>query len=107
MAFDFTFERLDVYRLAVDVARWMRRTSWPRGTAHLKDQGTRAADSTVLNVAEGHSRGGKPGRNHYTIAQGSAGEALAVLDVVGLPGGAEQQQKLRRVAAMLEKMKAR
>jgi len=107
MAYDFTFEGLDVYRLAVEVARWMRRSSWPTGTAHLKDQGIRAADSTVLNIAEGHSRGGKPGRNHYRVAQGSAGEALAVLDIAGLPGAPEQQQKLRRIGAMLERLKQR
>lgn len=107
MAYDYGFERTDVYRLAVRVARWMRRSSWPAGTAHLRDQGTRAADSVVLNIAEGLSRGGKPGRNHLRIAQGSAGEALAVLDLVDLPGGPEQQQLLRRVGAMLQKMKGR
>lgn len=106
MAYDFAFEQLDVYRLSVAVARWMRQAPWPTGTAHLKDQGTRAADSTVLNIAEGCSRGGNPGRNHYRIAQGSAGEALAVLDLVDLPGGRDQQQLLRRVGAMLQRMKA-
>lgn len=105
MAYDFTFEQMDVYRLALSVARWMRRAPWPAGTAHLKDQGTRAADSTVLNIAEGCSRGGKPGRNHFRIAQGSAGEALAVLDLVDLPAGTDQQQLLRRVGAMLHRMK--
>ncbi len=107
MAYDYDFENMDVYRLARAVARWMRRTSWPAGTAHLRDQGTRAADSAVLNIAEGLSRGGKPGLNHLRIAQGSAGEALAVLDLVELPGGAEQQQLLRRVGAMLQRMKRR
>ncbi len=106
MAYDFTFERLDVYRLSVEVARWMRKARWPVGAAHLRDQGTRAADSIVLDVAEGCSRGGKPGRNHYRIAQGSAGEALAVLDLVDLPAAAEQQQRLRRIGAMLQRMRA-
>ncbi len=83
----------------------MRRVTWPTDTAHLEDQGTRAADSAVLNIAEGRTLGGKPGKNHYRIAQGSAGEALAVLDLVTLPGGRDTQQLLRRVGAMLEKMK--
>ena len=107
MTYDFDFEGLDAYRVAVDVARWMRGVRWPTGTSHLKDQGTRAADSMVLNLAEGVSRGGKPGRNQLRIAQGSAGEALAVLDLVDLPGAKDQQVKLRRVGAMLQKLKAR
>ena len=107
MAYDFAFENMDVYRLARGVARWMRQTTWPTGASHLRDQGTRAADSIVLNIAEGLSRGGKPGRNHFRIAQGSAGEVLAVLDLIDLPGGAEQQQLLRRVGAMLQKLKGR
>ena len=104
MAYEFGFEDLDVYRLAVEVARWMRAQSWPTYTAHLKDNGTRAADSTVLNTAEGYTRRGRAGNNQLGIAQASAGEALAVLDVVDLPGGRDQQQKLRRIGAMLQKM---
>ncbi len=104
---DFPFERLDAYRVALSVARWMRQTDWPVGTAHLHDQGTRAADSMVLNLAEGVSRGGRPGANHLRIAMGSAGEALAVLDLADLPGGREQQQKLRRVGAMLSRLRTR
>lgn len=101
MTSGFGFERLDVYREAVSVARWLRRSRWPTGSAHLKDQGTRSAESMVLNIAEGCARGGKPGVNHYRIAMGSAGETLAVLDLVDLTGGTEQQQRLRRVGAML------
>jgi len=96
---------LDVYRVALSIARWMRQARWPTGAAHLKDQGTRAAESMVLDIAEGCSRGGKAGRNHFRIAQGSAGEALAVLDLADLPGGGEQQQRLRRVGAMLQRRK--
>jgi four helix bundle protein len=102
----FRFEQLDVYRLALAVARWMYRVKWPAGMAHLKDQGIRAADSVVLNIAEGSARGGRPGQNHYRIAQGSAGEALAVLDIASLRNCAEQQQRLRRVSAMLQRMRA-
>ncbi len=107
MDYDYRFEQMDVYRVAVTVARWMRSQHWPTGSSHLKDQGTRAADSMELNIAEGIGRGGKPGRNHLRIAQGSAAETLAVLDLIELPGAAEQQQRLRRVGAMLQKLKAR
>ncbi|MBT3218362.1 MAG: four helix bundle protein [Proteobacteria bacterium] len=104
MPYEFGFEKTDAYRLMVEVARWMRAQNWPTGTAHLKDQGTRAADSAVLNLAEGYTRRGRAGNNQLRIAQASAAEVLAVLDVMDLPGSAKQQQKLRRVAAMLQKM---
>ena len=106
MAYDFVFERMDVYRVAVEVARWMRRQTWPTGASHLREQGTRAADSMVLNIAEGVGRGGKPGRNHFRIALGSAAEALAVLDIATLADTPAQQQKLRRVGAMLHRLQA-
>jgi four helix bundle protein len=100
----YRFENLDVYRVALSVARWTHKVRWPNGLADLKDQGIRAADSAVLNIAEGVARGGRPGLNHFRIAQGSAGELLAVLDIAALPGSAEQQERLRRVGAMLQKM---
>jgi four helix bundle protein len=103
----FPFESLDVYRLSVSVARWMHATRWPAGMAHLKDQGTRAADSVVLNLAEGLARGGKPGANHLRIAIGSAGEALACLDIADFPGCHERREELRRVGAMLSRLRAR
>jgi four helix bundle protein len=100
----FDHEGLDAYRLALEVARWIGKATFPRGAADLKDQGTRAARSTVLNIAEGRSRSGRARSNHYSIARGSAAETCSVLDLVDLPGGEEQQQKLRRVNRMLHKM---
>lgn len=50
-------------------------------------------------------RGGKAGLNHYRIALGSAGECCAALDVVEVAGGPAMQAKLRRVGAMLWRMK--
>jgi four helix bundle protein len=103
----FRFETLDVYRLSVSIARWMHATRWPAGMTHLKDQGTRAADSIVLNLAEGLSRGGKPGANHLRIAMGSAGEALACLDIADFPGCEDRREELRRVSAMLNRLRTR
>ncbi len=94
-------ETLDAYRLAVEVARWVRATQFPRGDSALRDQAKRAADSVVLNLAEGcHSLGGNRGK-HYRIARGSAAEVCAVLDLVDLDEGPLRQSQLRRVVAML------
>jgi len=97
----FDHENLDVYRLALEVARACIGLRIPTGRSHLSDQILRAADSTVLNIAEGRARGGDAGRNHYRIALGSAAEACAGLDLVGSPEALAEQPKLRRVGAML------
>jgi len=97
-------ERLDVYQVALEVARWMVRVPFPRGLSDLKNQGARAACSVVLNIAEGARRRGKAKTNHFEIARGSAAEAQTVLLIVDLPGGEEQVAKLRRVDRMLERM---
>jgi four helix bundle protein len=107
MQHEFAFEGLDVYRLAVDVARWVRTTKWPTGASHLKDQATRAADSVVLNIAEGMARGGRPGANHLRVALGSAGEVLAALDVADFRGCHERRTQLRRIGAMLNRLRVR
>ena len=105
---EFTHERLDVYRLALDVARWARRQHLPAADAHLRDQLVRAADSMVLNIAEGCGRDpGNARRNHYRIAAGSAAEVGALLDLVALREGSERQGDLRRIAAMLYKLARR
>ena len=107
----FDHEGLDAYKLAVEVARWFRATRFPRGDADLHDQGKRASQSVALNIAEGRARTAKSrihgvGGDHSTIAHGSAAEACAVLDVVDVAAGAEQQNKLRRVGQMLRGMGA-
>jgi four helix bundle protein len=62
--------------------------------------------STCLNLAEGRSRKGLARINHYEIAKGSAAEACTVLDLVDIPGAPANQQKLRRIGAMLTKLGA-
>ena len=99
--YEFAHESLDVYRIALEVARWIGETRFPAGCADLRDQAVRASRSVVLNIAEGRARGGDAGRNHYRIALGSAAESCAVLDLVPLPGGPERLAALRRVGAML------
>ena len=107
MKFHFDHERLDCYQLAIGVARWFARTPFPRGRAELRRQGQDAADSVVLNIAEGagRRRANNAGKNHHQIALGSAAETCAVLDLAGnLPGAAAQQTNLRRIGAMLARM---
>jgi four helix bundle protein len=104
MQHQFDHETLDVYRLALEVCRWLASTEFPRGWAWLRDQAQRSAGSSVLNIAEGRARGGDAGRNHYRIALGSAAETCAALDIAPVVGVADQQAKLRRVGAMLSKM---
>ncbi|MBW2458632.1 MAG: four helix bundle protein [Deltaproteobacteria bacterium] len=105
MQYQFNHERLDVFRLAVEVNQWVCRAGFPRGRSSLRDQAMRASDSVVCNIAEGCSKKGTvQGKGHLMTALGSAGECCAALGCVSLPGSAEQQDKLRRIGAMLYKM---
>jgi four helix bundle protein len=97
----FPHERLRCYGKALAVARWFDGVRLPAWRHNLRDQGMRAMDSVVLNMAEGCSRGGRAGRNHFRIARGSAAEMCAVLDRLALPGGEAQQEELRAISAML------
>ena len=97
----FPHETLRAYQQAVQISRWVSATRFPRGMAWAKDQAQRAAGSVALNIAEGRGRAGQARRNHYEIAYASASEACAALDLLDLPGAAEQQQQLRDIGAML------
>ena len=98
-------ERLDAYRLICEVANWVRDAKFPRGDSDLKDQARRASRSAGLNLAEGAYRDGKARLYHFRIAAGSASECCSALDFVILPGVDEQQAKLRRVVAMIGKLR--
>ena len=102
----FDHETLNAYKLLAQVARWYLTARFPRGTASLKNQGLVAAQSAALNLAEGRSRKGHARINHYEISKASAAEACAVLDLVDIPGGTDNQYKLRRAGAMLTKLGA-
>jgi four helix bundle protein len=100
----FGHERLDVYRLAKEIATWFDQAPIPRGRANLKDQGARAIDSVLLNIGEGAGKTGDARKYHYGVALGSAAEMCVVLDRLPMPGAPDQQVKLRRVGAMLSRM---
>lgn len=106
MDYRFDHENLDCYRLALDVARWVADAAFPANSASLRDQAVRAAQSVVLNIAEGRARGGQAGRNHFKIALGSAAETCAVLDLLATEPARTNQALLRRVGAMLRKLAA-
>ena len=103
--FEFNHERLDCYQLAREVADWAVSQASPPERKHLRDQLTRAADSMVLNIAEGSGKEAGAARRHpYNIALGSAAEVCAVLDLVRFPEGNARQDQLRRIGAMLYRM---
>lgn len=90
-----SIENLDAYRLSVEINHAVSEHSYPPGRAHLKDQALRAADSLVLNIAEGMGRGrqSKAGRNHFRIARGSLLEVFAVVDLLKM--GDDLKQRIR------------
>ena len=101
----FAHETLDAYRFALEVARWVRSARWARGDAHLKDQARRAADSVVLNLAEGASHEKGHRGKHFGIAKASAAEVAACLELAMLPGWEGQVAKLRRVKLMIRSLR--
>ena len=75
-------ERLDVYRLALEFRGSLAPLAKMRGIAPLRDQLYRAADSVVLNIAEGAGRNSRSDKQrHYEIAKGSATECAAALEL--------------------------
>ena len=102
---ELAHEGLHVYRTALGVARWAAGQAIPAYRKHLRDQLLRAADSVVLNIAEGAGHDpGESRRHHYRIAAASAAEVAAVLDLLDLPGGAALQAELRVVVGSLYKL---
>ena len=100
----FDYERLDAYKIALLASRAVAALDFGDGRGRLRDQAVRAAESAVLNIAEGRMRQGKTRHQHYRIALGSAGEACAALDILNVPECQPIQSNLRRVGAMLHRM---
>ncbi len=107
------FERLDVYRVAIDLLALVVRitTRMPRGHADLRDQLRRASSSIPLNIAEGTGKTSAADRAHFhAIARGSAFECAAILDVLrqfGVVTAEDFDQGkvlLSRIVAMLSKL---
>ena len=80
----FIFEKLDVYKKAVDFAEKICELTkdFPKGNYYLSDQLNRAALSISTNIAEGNGRYHKADRsNFFRIARGSAFECIPILEV--------------------------
>ena len=81
------FERLDVYRVALEFQALASSIQLPQGRRELRDQLERAALSIVLNTAEGAGRTGAADKaRFFAMARGSAMECAAVLDVLRATG---------------------
>ncbi len=80
----FLFEKLRVYREAVELAESIisLTKTFPRGFYFLADQLNRAATSVPANIAEGNGRFTKADRkNFFIIARGSLLECIPLLDI--------------------------
>ena len=109
----FNFQRLDVYRCAIDflAACASITQQLPRGNGALSDQLRRAALSIPLNIAEAQGRS-SPGEaaRAYAIARGSAMECAAIIDAarvlnaVSAHDATKGQALLVRVVSMLSKL---
>jgi four helix bundle protein len=104
-------ERLDVYRIALEFRQSLGILDTIRNISALRDQIYRAADSVVLNIAEGtgrHAQADK--RRHYSYARGSAmecGAALALLHASGALGVVAYQERrmiIIRIVQMLSRL---
>ncbi len=71
------------YNVALDLVRSLRLIveQLRSHSSNLADQVERAGTSLVLNLGEGNRRAGKDPRRFFVIAQGSASEIQAALDV--------------------------
>ena len=86
-------ERLDAYRVTREFYVLALSLVPARGEGELRDQLNRAALSAFLNCAEGAARVSPRDKAHFfSTARGSAMEAAALVDVIGLrrlaPAGA-------------------
>jgi four helix bundle protein len=113
MELNFDHERLDVYRLAIEVVASVGELAdaIPRGKRisaikHLEE----ASTSIALNIAEGNGKRSRADRGRYVdIARGSAFETAACLDVLvsrrRLRGEdvRDDKNRLVRIVSMLTK----
>ena len=86
-SFEFTHDRLRVYQLAREFLATAAELvgSLPRGETEIRDQLKRAADSVLLNTAEGAGRSSGPDEaRFYDYARGSGTECAAILDVFAI-----------------------
>jgi len=112
-SYPFSHQRLDVHRVALEMARRSRELAdrVPRGYRSFADQLLRAAGQTVLLIGEGANRytaGQK--RQRYTEARGECGEVASCVELLATLRLAPQAEAdaimhlAGRVAAMLTRL---
>ncbi len=103
-------EKLDAYRVALEMHEALNATLPRRCLRDLRDQLVRASTSVVLNIAEGAGRASLADkRRFYEIARGSATECAAILDLLRLQGGgsAADRDRARRLVTRVVQMLSR
>jgi four helix bundle protein len=112
----FAHQRLDAYRVAVELFREVEdlTSRFPRGHADLKDQMRRSAAATVRHIAEGANRfEPRDKSNRFLLARAECGECDSTLEMAMLVGvlGATRAERMRaladRVAAMTWRLSMR
>ena len=100
-------ERLDVFRVALEFAAMVPALTKAARPA-LRDQIERASSSIALNLAEGSARLTRRDRHHFfSMAQGSAAECAAALDILRVTGQLDSanatraKHKITRIVQML------
>jgi len=100
-------ERLDAFQVALEFAAMVPALTKAARPA-LRDQLERAASSIALTLAEGCARRTRRDRHHFfTMAQGSAMECAAALDILRVTGhlaaadATRAKHKLTRIVQML------
>jgi four helix bundle protein len=100
-----TFQRLDIYRAAKQLARLVHEARI--GDAELRDQATRASKSTFLGLCEGLPSDA-PGirRRHFEIANNSLHEVVGAVDLAEAIGAldAEAARTILELAARVKRM---
>ena len=94
-----------VYNVALELVRALRPivSELRTHSSNIADQIERAGTSLVLNLGEGNRRAGKDRRRFFVMAQGSASEILAALDVADAWGWIVDAQTVR---ALLDRERA-
>ena len=104
------YKDLTVYKKSLEVISEieLKVLSIPNGDLNIKDQLKRAANSIILNIAEGSGRFSPADRkNFFVIARGSAFECSAALDkieAVQKHDFTEIKNLLEEISKMLYKM---
>ena len=98
-------QKLDCYVVAKEIARRIHAANIP--DAELRDQATRAAKSTFLNLCEGLPQVSVAMRRKYfRCALGSLNEAVGAVDLAEAIGalGADEAQAVAALAERLRRM---